>query len=102
MMKRLLYIFTVCLMLFVTLCPVAFAQGKKDYSHLKGTSLNVYNWGEYTGYPSNMIEPLTSFNGYVEVEDDGMWTNGIEGATDEECNLIREVFSGGVLLNWEV
>ncbi len=47
MMKRLLCIFTIVLMLFATLCPVAFAEGEKDYSHLKGTSLNVYNWGEY-------------------------------------------------------
>jgi hypothetical protein len=32
-------------MLFATLCPVALAEGEKDYSHLKGTTLNVYNWG---------------------------------------------------------
>lgn len=47
MMKRLFCILTVCLMILVTLCPVALAEGEKDYSHLKGTTLNVYNWGEY-------------------------------------------------------
>lgn len=47
MMKRLLCILTVCLMLFATLCPMALAEGEKDYSHLEGTSINVYNWGEY-------------------------------------------------------
>lgn len=59
------------------------------------------NWGEYEGYPSNMIDTLTKYKGYTEVEDDGMWTNGINGATDQECDLIRQVFAGGVLLNWE-
>lgn len=47
MMKRLLCILTVCLMLLATLCPMALAEGEKDYSHLEGTSINVYNWGEY-------------------------------------------------------
>lgn len=47
MMKRLLCILTACLMLFSLLCPMALAEDEKDYSHLEGTSLNVYNWGEY-------------------------------------------------------
>ena len=48
MIKRLSSVLLVILILFVCISPVAVATGEaKDYSHLKGTTLNVYNWGEY-------------------------------------------------------
>ena len=47
MMKRLLSVTFVALLLLSVASPCAFAKGEKDYSHLKGTTLNVYNWGEY-------------------------------------------------------
>lgn len=47
MIKRLFCILTSCLVLLSCLSLVACAEGEKDYSHLKGTTLNVYNWGEY-------------------------------------------------------
>ncbi|MBR6552624.1 MAG: spermidine/putrescine ABC transporter substrate-binding protein [Clostridia bacterium] len=47
-MKKFLAIFFVTAILLSTLTPICFATGTtKDYSHLKGTSINVYNWGEY-------------------------------------------------------
>ncbi len=46
MIKRISSIIVVCLLLFACISPSVFATGK-DYSHLKGTTLNVYNWGEY-------------------------------------------------------
>ena len=46
-MKRLFCFFTASLILLSSLGVVAFAEEEKDYSHLRGTSLNVYNWGEY-------------------------------------------------------
>lgn len=61
---------------------------------------NKAGWGSYVGYPSNMIGALTQFSGYTEVEDDGIWANGISGITDEEATMVREVFSKGVYLNW--
>lgn len=47
MMKRLLSVTFVALLLLTLLVPCASAEAEKDYSHLKGTTLNVYNWGEY-------------------------------------------------------
>ena len=47
-MKKFLAIFFVTAILLSTLTPICFAtENTKDYSHLKGTSINVYNWGEY-------------------------------------------------------
>ncbi len=48
MLKRLSAIILTVIILCASVSPAVFAQGKeKDYSHLKGTILNVYNWGEY-------------------------------------------------------
>ena len=46
MMKRLLSVMFSLILFALTSIP-CFATEKKDYSHLKGTILNVYNWGEY-------------------------------------------------------
>lgn len=48
MTKRLLSIISVALILCACLSPIGFAAGEENnYSHLKGTTINVYNWGEY-------------------------------------------------------
>lgn len=48
MMKRLLSIFIVAFLLFICITPAVSAKSsQKDYSHLRGTIINVYNWGEY-------------------------------------------------------
>lgn len=46
MKKRILLVVFTVLMLICLLSPVCFAK-EKDYAHLRGTSINVYNWGEY-------------------------------------------------------
>lgn len=48
MKKFFCILFSLMLVLSCTALPV-FAMGDlpKDYSHLKGTTINVYNWGEY-------------------------------------------------------
>ena len=47
MMKKLLSFTFVAILLLTLLVPCASAEEEKDYSHLEGTTLNVYNWGEY-------------------------------------------------------
>lgn len=47
MMKKLLSFTFVAILLLTLLVPCVSAEAEKDYSHLKGTTLNVYNWGEY-------------------------------------------------------
>jgi len=48
-MKKLFALLLAILVLTLPLTLAAGAEGEtaKDYSHLKGTTLNVYNWGEY-------------------------------------------------------
>ena len=45
-MKRFFSVVFSLILLGLTVAP-CFAGEKKDYSHLEGTILNVYNWGEY-------------------------------------------------------
>ncbi len=47
MIKRLYSIILTAVIFISTLAPTVLAAPKNDYSHLKGTTLNVYNWGEY-------------------------------------------------------
>ncbi len=48
MLKRLSAIVLTVIILCASVSPAVLAQAQeKDYSHLKGTTLNVYNWGEY-------------------------------------------------------
>ena len=46
MIKRFFSVVFSLILLTLTVAP-CFAGEKKDYSHLEGTILNVYNWGEY-------------------------------------------------------
>lgn len=48
MKKKILSVIFTVLLLICLMSPVCYAEdGEKDYSHLEGTSINVYNWGEY-------------------------------------------------------
>lgn len=47
MIKRLSSVIFALFIAFACMSPMVFAKGEKDYSHLKGTTINVYNWGEY-------------------------------------------------------
>jgi len=48
MKKRILAVAFIVAIILSTFTPTCFAAGsEKDYSHLRGTSINVYNWGEY-------------------------------------------------------
>ena len=94
MMKRLLCTLTVCLVIFATLCPVTFAQGEKDYSHLKGTSLNVYNWGEYI---SDGADGTLDVNKEFE-ERYGIKVNYTNFESNE--NMYNKLISGGA--NYDV
>ncbi len=47
-MKKIFYAFVGFLtLLSITALPVLAESEQKDYSHLNGTTINVYNWGEY-------------------------------------------------------
>ncbi len=46
-MKKIFSVLVSALVCFYCCLPALAAPKQKDYSHLKGTEINVYNWGEY-------------------------------------------------------
>ena len=94
MMKRLLCLLTVCFILLSSLGIVAFAEDEKDYSHLKGTSLNVYNWGEYI---SDGADGTLDVNKEFE-ERYGITVNYTNFESNE--NMYNKLISGGA--NYDV
>ena len=46
-MKKFSALITSLLLMALCVSPAFAANAKKDYSYLKGTEINVYNWGEY-------------------------------------------------------
>lgn len=47
MIKKIVAFLSCAVLTASLLAPCVSAADEKDYSHLKGTTLNVYNWGEY-------------------------------------------------------
>ena len=47
MIKRFSAFLIALILILTVMAPMVAAKPQNDYSHLKGTTLNVYNWGEY-------------------------------------------------------
>lgn len=89
MIKR-FFSLTFALLVFVScFSVVAFAETEKDYSHLKGTTLNVYNWGEYI---SDGSEGSLNVNKAFE-EKYGITVNYTNFESNE--NMYNKLKSGG-------
>ncbi len=87
-MKKALSIVAVILLLALNVVP-AFATEKKDYSHLKGTEINVYNWGEYI---SDGTDDTLDVNALFEQET-GIKVNYTTFDSNE--NMYNKLKSGG-------
>lgn len=94
MIKRLLCLLSASFVLLSTFCVVSFAGEEKDYSHLRGTSLNVYNWGEYI---SDGAEGTLDVNKKFE-ERYGITVNYTNFESNE--NMYNKLISGGA--NYDV
>ena len=89
MIKRFLSL-TFALLVFIScFSVVAFAEAEKDYSHLEGTTLNVYNWGEYI---SDGSEGSLNVNKAFE-EKYGITVNYTNFESNE--NMYNKLKSGG-------
>ena len=86
-------IFALTIMLTCTL-PAFAVTGEKDYSHLKGTTINVYNWGEYI---SDGSEGTIDVNAEFEKEY-GIKVNYTNFDSNE--NMYNKLKSGGA--NYDV
>lgn len=56
------------------------------------------NFGEYKGFPSNLTTKLKYCSGFTKVSDSTLWTNEIDGATAEECEMIKTALLDGVII----
>lgn len=58
------------------------------------------NYKGFKGYTKNQRYVIGQLHGYTEVEEDSIWFDGIDGITEDEALLLKEIFSSGVYLNW--
>ncbi len=87
-MKRFLSVFAVLIVLVLNVVP-AFAVEQNDYSHLRGTEINVYNWGEYI---SDGTDDTLDVNALFEKET-GIKVNYSHFDSNE--NMYNKLKSGG-------
>ena len=56
-----------------------------------------YNFGAFEGYMSNNYAKISSLSGYTEFDPDTVWSD-FGRATEEECEMIKNILNGGVYL----
>lgn len=81
--------FVACFIICALNLVPAFAAETKDYSHLKGTEINVYNWGEYI---SDGSDDTLDVNALFE-EETGIKVNYTTFDSNE--NMYNKLKSGG-------
>lgn len=87
-MKKLLSFLFVAIIIAVCAVP-GFCTVEKDYSHLRGTEINVYNWGEYI---SDGSDDTLDVNALFE-EETGIKVNYTTFDSNE--NMYNKLKSGG-------
>lgn len=88
-MKKLISCLCVLSIVFLTAAPLTAVASAKDYSHLRGTEINVYNWGEYI---SDGAEDTMDVNKKFE-EETGIKVNYTTYDTNE--NMYNKIKGGG-------
>lgn len=53
---------------------------------------------QWEGLESNILTKIANLNGYTEIDTDTLWSNSFGHATQEECNMIKDIMNGGVYL----
>lgn len=53
------------------------------------------DFAKYNGYPSNITVKLGECKGYTKIHPITIYTNEIDGITQEECDMIKELMSEG-------
>lgn len=64
-------------------------------------SENRSSFGGWQGWTCNILKPLGDFRGYTEVRPECLWTDSLNGITEAESTMMKDLFAGGVYLNWE-
>lgn len=53
---------------------------------------------EWEGLNSNIMSRVSDLSGYTEIDTDTLWTDSFGHATQEECQMIKDIMNGGVYL----
>lgn len=68
-------------------------------------AMPVNSYGAYKGWMANICDILGNFSGLTRVKPDCWWSGtlqkGLDGITEEESQMLIDIFAGGVDLNWE-
>lgn len=56
------------------------------------------NFGAFEGWTSNIRRKISSLSGYTEIDENTIWTDNFGHATEEECEMIKNIMNGGVYL----
>jgi hypothetical protein len=62
---------------------------------------NRSSFGGWQGWTCNILKPLGDFRGYTEVRPECLWTDSLNGITEAESAMMKDLFASGVYLNWE-
>lgn len=57
-----------------------------------------YNFGAFEGWTSNINEKVANLSGYTEVDPNTLWSDNFGHATQEECQMIKDIFNEGVYI----
>lgn len=57
-----------------------------------------YNFKGFEGYTSNVRDSVKNLVGYTEVDPNTLWSDNFGHATQEECQMIKDIFNEGVYL----
>lgn len=72
---------------------------KKPYLILERPIQSVpANYGGFIGYTSNIRDRVSNLKGYTEISQDTIWSDNFGHATQEECQMIKDIMNGGVYL----
>lgn len=57
-----------------------------------------YNFNGFEGYTSNVRDKVKNLKGYTEIDESTIWTDNFGHATQEECQMIKDIMNKGVYL----
>ena len=57
-----------------------------------------YNFKGFEGFTSNVRDRVKNLSGYTEIDQNTIWSDNFGHATQEECEMIKEIMNGGVYL----
>lgn len=76
-----------------------YMNNKKPYLILERPIQSVpTNWGSFEGYVANVRQKIGKLHGYTEIDAGTLWTDGFDGVTSDELDMLKQITSSGFYL----